>query len=59
MQELTLNWTDYSVFSTLLGCSLLIGVYFGLFSKQDSIKEYLFGGKSMGYITIAVSTLVR
>ena len=59
MEYLTFNWLDYLVFCTLLGVSLVIGVYFGFFSKQDTTNEYLFGGKQMGYIPVAVSLLSR
>ncbi|XP_058797241.1 sodium-coupled monocarboxylate transporter 2-like isoform X2 [Phymastichus coffea] len=46
MPQLTFGWTDYTLFAGLLGMSLIIGFYFGFFSKQDSASEYLFGGKS-------------
>lgn len=59
MKELTFGWTDYVLFVGLLGVSLLIGVYFGFFSKQDSAKEYLFGGKTMSYLPVAMSMLAR
>ena len=59
MQQLTFGWTDYLLFIGLLGVSLLIGVYFGFFSKQDSAAEYLFGGKTMSYIPVAISILAR
>ncbi|XP_014206001.1 sodium-coupled monocarboxylate transporter 2-like [Copidosoma floridanum] len=51
------GWIDYTIFSSLLGVSLLIGVYFGFFSKQNSKSEYLFGGKSMNYFPVAMSIL--
>jgi sodium-coupled monocarboxylate transporter 8/12 len=59
MQHLTFNWLDYVVFSILLGTSLIIGVYFGFFSKQNTTNEYLFGGKKMGFFPVAVSLLSR
>ncbi|XP_014207706.1 sodium-coupled monocarboxylate transporter 2-like [Copidosoma floridanum] len=57
MEQLVFSWIDYLLFSSLLGTSLLIGIYFGFFSKQDSVSEYLFGGKSMGYLPVATSIL--
>jgi sodium-coupled monocarboxylate transporter 8/12 len=57
--QLVFSWIDYSIFTTLLGISLLIGVYFGIYSKQDSTSEYLFGGRSMNYIAVATSILAR
>ncbi|XP_058797264.1 sodium-coupled monocarboxylate transporter 2-like [Phymastichus coffea] len=54
---LVFGWLDYTIFGVLLSVSLLIGIYFGLFSKQDSTSEYLFGGKTMHYIPVAASIL--
>lgn len=59
MIHLAFSWTDYILFGSLLGFSLLIGIYFGFFSKQDSVNEYLYGGKTMGYIPIATSIIAR
>ncbi|KAJ8683516.1 hypothetical protein QAD02_019308 [Eretmocerus hayati] len=57
MENLTFAVFDYCVFGTLLGASLVIGIYFGFFSKQDTTTEYLFGGKKMGFFPVAVSML--
>lgn len=57
--KLTFGWIDYTLFGALLGVSLLIGIYFGVCSKQDSANEYLYGGKSMAYFPVAVSILAR
>lgn len=57
--RLVFGWLDYCLFTGLLGLSLLIGVYFGFFSKQNSTVEYLYGGKSMHYFPVAVSILAR
>lgn len=57
--QLTFGLIDYSLFGGLLGISLLIGLYFGLCSKQDSASEYLQGGKSMAYFPVAISILAR
>lgn len=56
-QELTLSAIDYSLFGSLIALSLIIGLYFGFFSKQNSTNEYLFGGKTMGYVPVATSML--
>lgn len=53
------GWLDYALFSLLLLVSVLIGVYFGFFSKQDSTTEYLLGGKRMGSFPVAMSILAR
>ena len=59
INQLVFGWIDYCLFGGLLGVSLLIGVYFGFFSKQDSASEYLFGGKTINYVPIATSILAR
>ncbi|XP_011496756.1 PREDICTED: sodium-coupled monocarboxylate transporter 1-like [Ceratosolen solmsi marchali] len=56
-RQLVFGWIDYSIFIALLGISLLIGVYFGIYKKQNSTSEYLFGGKRMNYIAVATSIL--
>lgn len=56
----TFGWCDYIIFSTMLGVSALIGIYFGCFgSKQSTTKEYLLGGKSMKVIPIVISLVSR
>lgn len=57
--QLVFGWIDYILFSGLLGVSLFIGIYFGFFSKQDSASEYLFGGKNMAYLPVAISIIAR
>lgn len=59
IHQLVFGWMDYCLFTGLLGVSLIIGVYFGFFSKQNSKAEYLFGGKTMDYFPVAVSILSR
>lgn len=51
------GWFDYTLFSLLLLVSVLIGVYFGFFSKQDSTTEYFLGGKRMGCFPVAMSII--
>ncbi|XP_014217853.1 sodium-coupled monocarboxylate transporter 2-like [Copidosoma floridanum] len=57
MEELTFGWIDYTVFSSLLGISIIIGIYFGFFSKQDTVHEYIYAGKTMSYLPVAISGL--
>ncbi|XP_046813768.1 sodium-coupled monocarboxylate transporter 2-like [Vespa crabro] len=51
------GWTDYVLFAMILTVSILIGIYFGFFSKQDTTMEYLLGGKRMGFFPIAMSLI--
>lgn len=53
------GWTDYVLFAMILTVSILIGIYFGFFSKQDTTMEYLLGGKRMGFFPIAMSLIAR
>lgn len=53
------GWADYTLFSLLLFVSVLIGVYFGFFSDQNTTKEYLLGGKRMGSFPVAMSIIAR
>lgn len=59
--ELTFGWTDYTLFGSLLGISILIGIYFGFCDKkkQDNTTEYLMGGKTMKYFPVAMSLIAR
>lgn len=60
LRELTFGWTDYSLFTGLLGISVLIGIYFGCFSKkQDNTTEYLLGGKTMSCFPVSMSLIAR
>lgn len=50
------QWPDYIMFSAMLLVSAGIGVYFGCMgTRQKSATEYLFGGRSMSVIPVAVS----
>lgn len=54
------GWLDFSVFGLMLGFSALIGIYFGFCDKkQESRADYLFGGKSMSTLPVAVSLVAR
>lgn len=53
------GWIDYTFFILVLLVSLLIGVYFGLYTKQDTPTEYFLGGKRMKRFPIAMSVALR
>lgn len=55
------NVADYVIFISLLVLSTLIGIYYGFVAKkkQDNTAEYLFGGKEMTLIPIAISLIVQ
>lgn len=59
--QLVLRFTllDYAIFVVLLAISVVIGVYFGFFSKikQNNVEEYLLGGKSMPKFPVAASLI--
>lgn len=58
LRQLTFGWTDYTLFTGLLGISVLIGIYFGCFGKkQDNTTEYLLGGKSMSCFPVGMSLI--
>lgn len=59
-KNLHFNWTEYSVFSAMLGLSALIGVYYGFYKgNQNTVAEYLMGGKKMSVFPIAMSLIAR
>nr|XP_022901390.1 sodium-coupled monocarboxylate transporter 2-like [Onthophagus taurus] len=49
------TWYDYSFFLLMLLASAIIGVYYGFYKKQQTAEDYLFGGKSLGIIPMALS----
>jgi Na+/proline symporter len=54
------GWLDFSIFGLMLGSSALIGVYFGFCDKkQESRVDYLFGGKALTTLPVAVSLVAR
>lgn len=55
----TFSWFDYGLFVAMLLLSVLIGLYFGCCGHQDSINEYLLGGKEMSVVPIAISLVAR
>ncbi|KAK9502719.1 hypothetical protein O3M35_011433 [Rhynocoris fuscipes] len=53
-----LNWFEFLVFFGMLAASALIGIYFGCIkSAQDTVKEYMLGGKRMPLFPIAMSMI--
>ncbi|KAF2897368.1 hypothetical protein ILUMI_08807, partial [Ignelater luminosus] len=55
MQHILFSWFDYILFITMMGLSAIIGIYFGLFKKQNTTIDYLQGGKTMKVFPIAMS----
>ncbi|KAF2901934.1 hypothetical protein ILUMI_04247, partial [Ignelater luminosus] len=55
MPTMAFSWFDYTFFCGMLGLSVIIGIYFGFFDKQDTTEEYLLGGKSMKILPVAMS----
>jgi len=52
------KWPEYAVFSSVLACSVGIGIFFGCFgSKNATNEEYLLGNKKMNPIPVALSLL--
>uniref|UniRef100_A0A1B6D5H5 Sodium/solute symporter n=1 Tax=Clastoptera arizonana TaxID=38151 RepID=A0A1B6D5H5_9HEMI len=49
------NWVEYSVFGSMLGLSALIGFYFGCLKEQNTVSEYMWGGKKMGVFPVTMS----
>ncbi|XP_046666404.1 sodium-coupled monocarboxylate transporter 2-like [Homalodisca vitripennis] len=52
---LMFNSVEYSVLCSMLLLSLLVGVYYGWCEKQDTVAEYLLGGKKMSAFPVAMS----
>ena len=52
---------DYILFFALLAASIFIGLYIALFGKhkQNTVKEYLLGGRKMGVFPTAMSLTAR
>ncbi|RZF36445.1 hypothetical protein LSTR_LSTR009541 [Laodelphax striatellus] len=52
------NWVEYLVFSLMLGLSALIGIYYGCYKgNQNTVSEYMQGGKKMGVFPITMSII--
>lgn len=51
---------EYTVFGSLLGLSALIGLYYGCVKgNQNTVTEYMLGGKKMSVFPIAMSLIAR
>lgn len=51
-----LNWmAEYAAFVIMLGLSVVIGLYYGCISKQNTVNDYLLGGKHMSVFPITMS----
>lgn len=55
----TFDWVEYSVCAAMMSLSAMIGIYYGCFSKQNTVSEYMLGGKKMGIFPIAMSLIAR
>ncbi|XP_031347789.1 putative sodium-dependent multivitamin transporter [Photinus pyralis] len=42
----TFTWLDYTILCSLLGCSVMIGLYFGFRKKRKERDDYILGGKT-------------
>ncbi|XP_057665817.1 sodium-coupled monocarboxylate transporter 1-like isoform X2 [Diorhabda carinulata] len=51
------GWVDYVTFIGMLGISLIVGLYFGIWKKSETAQDYLVASRSMGVIPIAMSLL--
>lgn len=57
---LMFNWIELSVFGSMLGLSALIGIYYGwIKGNQNTVSEYMLGGKQMGVFPITMSLIAR
>jgi Na+/proline symporter len=55
-----MNWiAEYAAFVIMLGLSVVIGLYYGCFSKQNTVSDYLLGGKHMSVFPITMSLVAR
>lgn len=50
------SWADYTVLASMLIISCSIGMFYGFFAKkQETSKDFLLGGSSMGTFPMAMS----
>lgn len=51
---------EFTTFGSLLGLSALIGIYYGCYKgNQNTVNEYMLGGKAMSVFPIAMSLIAR
>lgn len=54
------NLIEYVTFGSLLAVSGLIGLYYGCIKgNQNTVTEYMLGGKTMSVFPIAMSLIAR
>lgn len=58
---MVLSWmVEYAAFAVMLGLSVVIGLYYGCVEgKQNTVSEYLLGGKHMSVLPITMSLIAR
>lgn len=56
-----LTWmVEYVAFAIMLGVSVIIGLYYGCVeAKQNTVNDYLLGGKHMSVFPITMSLISR
>lgn len=56
-----LNWlAEYAAFGLMLGLTTVVGLYYGCGkAKQNTINDYLLGGKEMSVFPITMSLIAR
>lgn len=55
---LKFNWIEYATLGSVLAISALIGIYYGwIKGNQNTVAEYMLGGKSMHIFPIAMSLI--
>lgn len=60
MSGLIFSWVDFAVFAILLIATSTIGVFFALCKKtKQTTEEYLYGGRSMKMLPVAISLIAR
>ena len=60
VQYIHFDAAEYTVFVAILCLSALIGVYYGCYrGNQNTVKEYMLGGKDLSVFPVAMSLIVR
>lgn len=57
--SLRFTWADYLLFGLMLSVSSVIGIYHAWKGAGSSTRNFFLGGKSLGFIPIALSTGAR
>lgn len=50
---------DYAMFAAMMALSALVGVYYGCYKRQDTVQDYLLGGKAMAVFPVSMSLVAR